>query len=71
VPSSAHCNALSEMTAILAESAGSMGGHEPCDTAPQRSRWWRQRVALDARVAALLGHMDFAWLGPWRYGSGT
>ena len=32
----------------------------------QRRAWWRKRVALDLRMAALLAHLDTRWLGPWR-----
>ena len=28
--------------------------------------WWRQRLRLEARMAALLLRLDGEWLGPWR-----
>ncbi len=57
---------LAELAAILAESDGGMAANAPLVTPAQKSAWWSQRAALDARLAALLAHLDSAWLGPWR-----
>ncbi len=57
---------LAELAAILAESDGGMAANAPLVTPAQKSAWWSQRAALDARLAALLAHLDDAWLGSWR-----
>jgi hypothetical protein len=36
------------------------------NTAAQKAKWWQQRLALDARMAALLQQLDKGWLGAWR-----
>lgn len=33
---------------------------------PAAVRWWKQRLALDERMAGLLRQLDQEWLGPWR-----
>lgn len=35
-------------------------------SAADKAAWWKQRVKLDQRMAALLQQMDARWLGPWR-----
>ena len=57
---------LSELAAILADSDGGMAANAPLVTPAQKSAWWSQRAVLDGRLAALLAHLDAAWLGPWR-----
>jgi Peptidase family C50 len=51
-----------ELQAILDDSAASMVAAE----STPREAWWRQRLRLDARMAALLSRLDGEWLGPWR-----
>ena len=57
---------LEEMAAILAESSASMAGVDAHATPALRSGWWKQRLALDARVSRLLKAIEARWLGPWR-----
>ncbi len=57
---------LAELAAVLADSDGGMAANAPLVTPAQKSAWWSSRAALDARLAALLAHVDAAWLGPWR-----
>lgn len=58
--------ALREFGSILSDSAVSMKAEVPLVTTADKSAWWRQRLALDQRMADLLKHLDAAWLGPWR-----
>ena len=58
--------ALAELAAILTDSDGGMAANAPLVTPAQKSAWWSSRAALDGRLAALLTHVDAAWLGPWR-----
>ena len=58
--------ALAELGAVLADSDGGMAANAPLETPAQKSAWWSSRAALDGRLAALLTHVDAAWLGPWR-----
>lgn len=55
------------MRDILEESARSMQGSEGLATSEQRSQWWGLRNRLDARLAALVSHLEADCLGPWRY----
>eukprot|EP00887_Chlorella_sp_A99_P003555 scaffold7.g3555.t1 len=58
-------SALAEMEGILQGSARSMR-ELATDTREQQREWWRARLELDDRLAALLAHLDASWLGPWR-----
>ena len=58
--------ALREFGGILNDSAASMKTDVPLMTNADKSAWWKQRLALDRRMANLLKHLDTAWLGPWR-----
>lgn len=66
---------MAEYAALMSDSAASMrdvslpGTTQPDAeaAAAQRAAWWRQRLALDERMAALLHTLDHDWLGPWRY----
>ena len=73
-------SALTEYLSIMDDSAASMHSvkqhgmtqlstkeSQQGITAEQRMTWWRQRLALDSRMAALLCSVDDQWLGPWRY----
>ena len=53
------------LAGILEDSAASMKQDSPKDGAAQRKAWWKLRMGLDLRLAALLGRLD-ALLGPWR-----
>ena len=50
----------------MADSASSMKSDAPLLTPEDKSAWWRKRLLLDQRMAALLQHLDDAWLGPWK-----
>ncbi|KAL4433955.1 hypothetical protein ABPG75_000396 [Micractinium tetrahymenae] len=56
---------LDEMAAVLADSGRSMR-ELSTETKEQQREWWRARLALDDRLAALTKHLDSSWLGPWR-----
>lgn len=58
--------ALRAFESILSDSAVSMKAGVPLETTADKSAWWRQRLALDKRMADLLKHLDTAWLGHWR-----
>lgn len=58
--------AVREFESILADSAASMKADVAPMTSADKTAWWRQRMALDQRMADLLKHLDLAWLGPWR-----
>lgn len=64
--SDTHLDALIEFESILSHSAASMKADIPLMTTADKSAWWRQRLALDKHMAALLQHLETAWLGPWR-----
>ena len=53
------------LAGILEDSAASMKLDCPKDAAAQRKAWWKLRMGLDLRLAALLGRLN-ALLGPWR-----
>ena len=53
------------LAGILEDSGASMKLDCPKDGAAQRKAWWKLRMGLDLRLAALLGRLD-ALLGPWR-----
>ncbi|KAF8065905.1 SF3B4 [Scenedesmus sp. PABB004] len=67
---------VAELASILADSAASMAAVPEALAAAASSsgagassagaKWWRQRFALDARMAGLVAQLDGAWLGPWR-----
>ena len=59
-------HAVREFESILADSAASMKADVAPMTSADKTAWWRQRMALDQRMADLLKHLDLAWLGPWR-----
>ena len=59
--------ALEEFDSIMADSASSMKADAPLVTSADKTAWWRKRLALDQRMAALLQHLDDDWLGPWKY----
>lgn len=54
------------LAAILEDSAESMRGECPQESAEQRWAWWRARIKLDLRMAGLLKGLDEDLLGPWR-----
>ncbi|PRW58029.1 Regulator of spindle pole body duplication [Chlorella sorokiniana] len=56
---------LEEMAGVLADSGRSMR-ELATDTKEQQREWWRARLALEDRLAALVRHLDSSWLGPWR-----
>ena len=72
--------ALEEFHAIMEDSSagvqgtgpqgmshGSLGQQDGQEgAAAQRMAWWRHRLGLDQRMAALLRSLDDSWLGPWR-----
>ena len=58
--------ALRNFDSILRDSAASMKADVPLMTNSDKSAWWKQRLALDQRMANLLKHLDTTWLGPWR-----
>lgn len=60
----AHC--LQEFDSIIADSASSMKAEVPLLTSADKAAWWRQRLDLDRRMAALLHQLDDDWLGPWK-----
>jgi len=55
-----------ELTSILQDSAASMSGSAAFTTEGEKAAWWRTRIRLDERLAALLRHAGRDWLGPWR-----
>ena len=55
-----------ELSAILDDSAASMAGSADLSTDKEKQGWWRARIALDERLAALLARAGRDWLGPWR-----
>lgn len=57
-----------ELEGILADSAATMAAEASKEggSPERRRRWWKSRLALDARLATLLEHMDTDLLGPWR-----
>ena len=55
---------LGELAALLAESDACRSA--AVDTPARRKAWWNARLALDARLAAMLQRLDAAWLGAWR-----
>ena len=57
---------LDEFDSIMADSASSMKAEVPLLTSADKAAWWRQRLMLDQRMAALLHHFSHDWLGPWR-----
>jgi hypothetical protein len=57
---------LDELSSILSDSAANMQDSGSLSTAAQKAKWWQQRLALDARMAALLQQLDKGWLGAWR-----
>lgn len=58
---------LSELSSILSDSSASMQASEGLSSnTPAAAKWWKQRVALDSRLSALLKQLDQDWLGPWR-----
>lgn len=59
-------NLLTELSSILEDSTDNMEASAGLTTATAKARWWKQRLALDARMAALLQQLDQEWLGPWR-----
>ena len=50
----------------MADSTSSMKADGSPMTSADKAAWWRKRLALDQRMAALLQHMDDDWLGPWK-----
>ena len=54
------------LAAILDDSAASMAGSGALTADADKTAWWRARIALDERLAALLAHAGGDWLGPWR-----
>jgi hypothetical protein len=57
---------VAELNAILEESAASMRGAAELASGKDKAAWWRTRLALDERLAALLQRAGRGWLGPWR-----
>jgi hypothetical protein len=57
---------VSGLEAILEDSAASMRGAAGLASEKDKATWWRTRLALDERLAALLQHAGRDWLGPWR-----
>lgn len=57
---------LEEFDSIMADSASSMKAEVPLLTPADKAAWWRQRLLLDERMAALLHHFSHHWLGPWK-----
>ena len=55
---------LEEFDNIMADSASSMKAEVL--TSADKAAWWRQRLMLDQRMAALLHCFSHDWLGPWR-----
>ncbi len=51
----------------MADSASSMKADAPLMTSADKTAWWRKRLELDQRMAALLQHLADDWLGPWKY----
>ena len=51
----------------MTDSASSMKADAPIVTSADKTAWWRKRLELDQRMAALLQHLDADWLGPWQY----
>ncbi len=62
----ARASALEEFDSIMADSASSMKSDAPLVTSADKTAWWRKRLELDQRMAALLQHLDEDWLGPWK-----
>ena len=63
----ARASALEEFNSIMTDSASSMKADAPLVTSAEKTAWWRKRLELDQRMAALLQHLDEDWLGPWKY----
>ena len=63
----ARASALEEFDSIMTDSASSMKADAPLVTSADKTAWWRKRLELDQRMAALLQHLDEDWLGPWKY----
>lgn len=57
---------LQEFDSIMADSTSSMKADMPLLTSADKTAWWRQRLALDERMAALLQHFSADWLGCWK-----
>lgn len=57
---------VDELQQILDDSATSMAGSAALSSDADKGAWWRARIALDERVAALLSRVRRGWLGPWR-----
>ena len=55
-----------QSTAQAGMTEQSAGQQQESDIAAQRMHWWRQRLQLDQRMAALLRDLDSGWLGAWR-----
>ncbi|KAL0042551.1 hypothetical protein WJX79_003322 [Trebouxia sp. C0005] len=62
----ARAAALEEFDSIMTDSASSMKSDAPLVTSANKTAWWRKRLELDQRMAALLQHLDEEWLGPWK-----
>lgn len=58
---------LEDFDCIMVDSASSMKADVPLLTSADKTAWWRQRLALDERMATLLQQLDDHCLGPWKY----
>lgn len=62
---SRHHPLAEDMLRLLEDSGRSMR-ELATDTKEQQREWWRERVALDECLAALLQSMGAEWLSGWR-----
>ncbi|KAG6557376.1 hypothetical protein Mapa_001306 [Marchantia paleacea] len=53
-----------EFESVLEESRRSTSGTHPVATPEEKSLWWKWRMQLDRRLAALVRTMEVSWLGP-------
>lgn len=56
-----------QLSSILEDSAASMRDNCPAGSAMDRRKWWRSRMQLDLRMAALINSLDTELLGSWKY----
>jgi hypothetical protein len=59
-------HSLVEVMLCLLEESGRSMKDMVTDTREQQREWWRARLALDDRLAALLQSLDKSWLSCWR-----